>query len=98
MLENEGATAAQQKKKATLTRLGVILIILSCILYAAILLVPLSSFSTGTKVAITGGLVIAGEATFWIGGIILGKEAVTRYRKNLNPMNWFKSGKQKEDE
>ncbi|WP_316571519.1 transporter suffix domain-containing protein [Neobacillus sp. YIM B06451] len=97
MLENEGATAAQQKRKATLTRLGVVLIIVSCIFYAAILLVPLSSFSTGTKVAVTGGLVIAGEATFWIGGIILGKEAVTRYRKSLNPMNWFKSGVQKKD-
>ncbi|WP_059173563.1 transporter suffix domain-containing protein [Bacillus sp. FJAT-27445] len=94
MPENDGALAAQQKKKATLTRIGIVLIILSCVFYAAILFVPLTSLSTGTKVAITGGLVLVGEATFWIGGIILGKEAVTRYRKNMNPMNWFKGGKQ----
>lgn len=94
MQENRDLTPVQQKKKSKLTIIGAALIILSCVLYGAILLVPLSSFSTGAKVTITAGLVIAGEATFWIGGIILGKEAVTRYRKNLNPMNWFKSKKQ----
>ncbi|CEG28456.1 transporter suffix domain-containing protein [Bacillus sp. B-jedd] len=94
MQENGDLTPVQQKNKSKMTMIGVALIILSCLFYAAILLVPLSSFSTGTKVTITAGLVIAGEATFWIGGIILGKEAVTRYRKNLNPMNWFKGKKQ----
>ncbi|RHW42677.1 hypothetical protein D1B31_03545 [Neobacillus notoginsengisoli] len=93
MQENGDIIASHQKKKARLTVIGAALIILSCILYGAILLVPLTSFSTGTKVAITAGLVISGEATFWIGGIILGKEAVTRYRKNLNPLNWFKGRK-----
>ncbi|OCA87636.1 hypothetical protein A8F94_07195 [Bacillus sp. FJAT-27225] len=93
MEENHQSAAVPKQKSKTLIRIGVGLIIVSCIFYLAILLVPMTDFSTGSKVAITGGLVVAGEAAFWIGGIIVGKEAVTHYRKNLNPTNWFKRKK-----
>ncbi|WP_052342711.1 transporter suffix domain-containing protein [Bacillus sp. EB01] len=93
MEENLDTTASPKTKSKTLIRIGAALIIVSCIFYLAILLVPMTDFSTGTKVAITGGLVVAGEATFWIGGIIIGKEALTRYRKNLNPLSWLKREK-----
>ena len=92
-MEEHQADIAPKKKSRTLIRFGIGLIVVSCFLYAAILLVPLTDFSTGTKVAITGGLVVGGEVTFWVGGIIVGKEAVSRYRKNLHPKNWLRGGK-----
>lgn len=73
-----------------LRRLGIFLVILSCIFYGALLLVPFVPYSPGTKVIISSALVIMGEASFWIGGIILGREFVLKYRKYLNPFNWFK--------
>jgi hypothetical protein len=30
------------------------------------------------------------EVAFWSGGILVGKELFTRYKKKLNPLNWFR--------
>lgn len=73
-----------------LKKLGVTLIILSCVFYCSLLLVPFTPYSFGTKAIISSILVVSGEASFWIGGFILGKEIVQKYRKYLNPFNWFK--------
>ncbi|MDE3837794.1 hypothetical protein C0966_00020 [Bacillus methanolicus] len=80
-------------KRSTLRKVGIGLIIMSFVLYGALLLVPLIPFSTGTKVIISSVLVLSGEITFWVGGIILGKEVVTKYRKYFNPLNWFRKNK-----
>ncbi len=60
--------------------LGVALIALSFILYGGLFLVPFVPPSVGNKVILSALLVISGEASFWIGAIILGKEAVSKYR------------------
>ncbi len=60
--------------------LGLALVALSFVLYGGLLLVPLTPFSAGNKIVISSLLVISGEASFWIGVIILGKEAVSKYR------------------
>ena len=71
-------------------KLGIVLIVLSFILYGFILLVPFISYSTGIKVTISSILAILGEISFWVGGIILGKEVIARYKNYLNPFSWFK--------
>lgn len=76
-------------------RWGFGLIIASCILYGLLLVVPLLNVSIGTKTITATVLVISGEVSFWVGGIIVGKEVVKKYRRQLNPMNWF--GKKKDD-
>jgi hypothetical protein len=66
-----------------------ILFVLSFVLYALILTVPLLSTSLETKTLITTALVVLGEIFFWTGGLILGKEVVRKYRRFFNPKNWF---------
>lgn len=76
--------------KSLLRKIGFALIILSCVLYGGLFVVPFISCSVATKAIISTSFVISGEASFWIGGIILGKELVSKYRHFFNPMNWFK--------
>jgi hypothetical protein len=71
-------------------RLGFGLIILSCLLYGSLILVPSTSLSTEGKVALSSFLVISGEASFWIGGLILGREAIARCRGALDPRRWLR--------
>jgi hypothetical protein len=70
-------------------RLGFFLVILSCLLYGCLLLVPMTPFSAKGKVALSSMLVISGEASFWIGGLILGREAIGRWRGRLDPRRWI---------
>lgn len=76
--------------KPVLKKVGITLVVLSCILYSAILLVPFTPYTLGTKTIITTILIVLGEASFWLGGFILGREIIMKYRKYLNPLNWFK--------
>jgi NADP-dependent 3-hydroxy acid dehydrogenase YdfG len=69
--------------------LGIGLVILSTLLYGGLIALPFFSIPTTTKLAATPLLIFFGEATFWVGGALLGKEIVTRYKQYLNPCNWF---------
>ena len=69
--------------------IGISLIVLSAMLYAAILLLPLLPFSGKERLAAVPVLVILGEVAFWGGGALLGAEVVARYRRWLNPRYWF---------
>lgn len=71
-------------------RLAIGLVALSFVLYGLILLVPFLPFTLPVKAGITTGLVISGEASFWVGGLLLGKEVLGRIRQWLNPANWFR--------
>ncbi|HPJ30585.1 MAG TPA: transporter suffix domain-containing protein [Methanothrix sp.] len=73
-------------------RLGFGLVALSCLLYGSLLLVPTTTLSTEGKVALSSLLVISGEASFWIGGLILGREAIRRWRGSLDPRRWRRGG------
>lgn len=64
-----------------LKKIGFTLIVASFVLYGLILFVPSLPFSISVKGAITGGLIVFGEVTFWVGGLILGKEVVQKYRR-----------------
>jgi len=50
----------------------------------------MTPFSTEGKVALSSLLVISGEASFWIGGLILGRKAIARYRGALDPRRWLR--------
>lgn len=84
-LKNEDSAGRPLIKK-----IGLFLVILSCVLYGGLLLVPFVPYTTGTKAVISSALVISGEASFWLGALILGKEFVTKYRRYFNPLKWFK--------
>jgi hypothetical protein len=61
--------------------LGIALVILSFAFYGCLLLVPLTSISAERKIALSTLLVILGEGSFWLAVIILGREAIAKYRK-----------------
>ena len=69
--------------------LGFVLIGLSLLLYGSLLLVPFTPLPIESKAAASAALVIAGEVAFWVGGLLLGKELVSKYRQRLNPARWL---------
>ena len=87
----QGAEANRKAGSASWKRrLGFLLIILSSLLYGCLLLVPMTPFSAKGKVALSSLLVVSGEASFWIGGLILGREAIGRWRGALDPRRWIR--------
>ena len=60
--------------------LGIALVVASFAFYGCLLLVPLTSFSTERKIALSTVLVILGEGSFWLAIIILGREEIAKYR------------------
>jgi hypothetical protein len=62
-------------------RLGVALLILSFVFYGFLLLVPFIPFSSESKIAFSAGVVILAESSFWLSVILLGREAIAKYRR-----------------
>ena len=87
--ESTESTPHSTSKRSWSVRLGVSLVVASFVLYGGFVLVPFSDVALESKIVVSTTLVVLGEASFWIGGAILGKEFVVRYRKWLNPCNWF---------
>ncbi|MGX9136398.1 transporter suffix domain-containing protein [Rummeliibacillus sp. JY-2-4R] len=69
-------------------KLGWLFIIISCLCYLLILIIPFLPFSIGLKTAsITASIVLA-EIFFWVGAIFVGKEVIRKFRSYLKPQNW----------
>jgi hypothetical protein len=64
------------------------LVVLSFAFYGAIMLVPFTPFSASGKLQLSAGLIIMGEASFWIAVLILGKEMVSRLC-HIDLRNWL---------
>jgi hypothetical protein len=60
--------------------LGPAMVILSFLFYSILMLVPFTTLSTENKILSSFVLVFLGEASFWIAVLILGRQAVSRYR------------------
>lgn len=77
-------------KKKKYIKLGIFLMIFSGVFFAATLLIPLSNLPAKTKIIGSTASLVLMEIIFWSGGLLVGKELFTRYKKQLNPVNWFK--------
>jgi hypothetical protein len=71
-------------------KIGLVLLALSCLLYAAIFAVPFLGGAIGEKAAIAGGLALTGEGAFWLGAVLAGRDVMRRYRSRLSPRTWFR--------
>ncbi|HZG86822.1 transporter suffix domain-containing protein [Paenibacillus sp.] len=71
-------------------RIGIFCIVLSFALYALLLAVPFLPAGSSGKAGAAAALVIAGEVAFWIGGLLLGREVIKKYRRFLSPAAWAK--------
>ena len=66
-------------------------LVVPTLLWAAVpVVVPFLPLTMGQKVWVSGGLVVAAEAVFWVSALLLGREAVRRYRRLLDPRAWFR--------
>ncbi len=65
-------------------KLGLGLIIVSFVPWVAILFVPSLALSLAQKAALVPILAIIAEVIFWLGVLIIGKEAAQKYRQYLN--------------
>ena len=77
---------------------GIVLIIISSVVYLLLLVIPFLKIETSAKLTLVPVIIIVGEVTFWAGTFFLGKELIKRYRSYLNPLKWFrkKSGSHKD--
>lgn len=70
-------------------KLGLFLVILSCLLFLTLPLIPFLNMDGKAKITVSTIVFIIAEITFWTGGILLGKELFTKYKSYLDPRNWF---------
>ena len=68
--------------------LGLILIAVSFLVYGGLLGLPFLPLAGLTKLALAPVLVVVGEATFWVGGALVGREVVARYRQVFSLGYW----------
>jgi len=68
-------------------------IVVPTLVYLAIPVVPFLPLTTGQKVWVASGLVVVAETVFLLSALVLGREAVRRYRRYLDPRRWFGKGR-----
>lgn len=72
------------------TKTGVILILISIVLFLVLPLIPLLSIDGDIKLTIGTIVFILAEVLFYTGGFLVGKELFHKYKNYMNPKNWFK--------
>lgn len=77
-------------KKNFKIRLGIFLMVFAGFFFALTILIPLTDLPAKTKVIGATVSFILMEVVFWVGGLLVGKELFVRYKKQLNPVNWFR--------
>ena len=85
------------KKKNWITKTGILLIILCIPFFLFIPIIPFLEMDAETKITISTISLIIGEVMFWVGGILVGKELLIKYKSYFNPKNWFKKGDQNKE-
>jgi len=88
---------SSMKKKNRTIRAGIILIIACIPFFLAIPVFPFLELETKTKITLSTASLVVGEVLFWAGGILVGKELLTKYKSSLNPRNWFRSTSDKKE-
>jgi hypothetical protein len=71
-------------------KIGLVLIVASCLLWIAILFAPILPVSIAEKAVIITSLILVSEVMFWLGILLAGKQLAHRYRSQLNPIEWWR--------
>lgn len=70
-------------------KLGIFLMVFSGVFFAATIVIPFLKLPPQTKIIASTTSLILMEVIFWLGGLLVGKELLSKYKKQLNPRNWF---------
>ena len=87
--ERRSATFEAPRRFGWAQALGVALFAVSVALFVAVPVVLLLPLSTGWKVGAIAILLVAEEVIFWAAALLLGREAVRRYRRFFDPRYWL---------
>lgn len=80
----------RMKNKNWKIKLGIAFII-ACIPFFLVLpLIPFLEIENNVKITLSTVFLVIGEVLFWAGGLLVGKELLTKYKSYLHPKNWFK--------
>ena len=71
-------------------KLGVVLIVISFILWVFILGAPWLPMSTTLKASMVAIFIILGEIFFWGGTVLVGKDMIKKYKQYLNLITWLR--------
>ncbi|HEX3021937.1 MAG TPA: transporter suffix domain-containing protein, partial [Lachnospiraceae bacterium] len=82
--KNEGGEKTKKRRK-----LAIIAVILSFLLYALLPVVGFIPISIKIKTVLIPSMMVISEILFWVGGAILGKDVISKYKRFFNPCNWF---------
>ncbi|MFC0298486.1 transporter suffix domain-containing protein [Geobacillus jurassicus] len=69
-------------------RIGIVLIIASFVVWLIPPIAPFLPFSAAVKALIVTVVIVAAEIMFWIGALLVGKEAAAKLKRHWNPKNW----------
>lgn len=84
-------------KKNWKLKLGIFLMIVSIPFFLVLVAIPFMNIENKTKITLSTISLVLGEVLFWGGGLLVGKELFSKYKKYFNPKNWFKKTATKED-
>ncbi len=87
--EKRPATPAPRRSYRVRVAVGAALVLLSGLLYLAVLVVPFLPLSTGQKLGVAAALVVLAEVAFLVAALVLGREVVRHYRHFFDPRGWF---------
>jgi len=79
-------------------KLGIVIMIVSVILFLSLPVIPFLPTDSKTKITISTVVFIIAEVTFYGGGFLVGKELFSKYKSYLNPKYWFKKKKEEKEE
>jgi len=82
------------EKKNWKFRLGIVLIIISVVIFFTLFAMPFIHMETKLKIAISTALIISGEILFWAGTILLGKELWNKYKSYIKSGEWLNKKKE----
>lgn len=95
-VERDKIPQEKQRKKFTY-KLGIGLLICYPFIWLVPVIAPFTSLSVEMKAAVVAGAIAFAEVVFVVGVVFVGKEVVKKYRKRLNPRNWFKRRQEEKD-
>ncbi len=69
-------------------RLGLILIAIAVLIFLMLFALPFLSISLKLKLTLTPVFLVAGEVTFWLGILLVGKDVYLKFKEKLTSTDW----------
>jgi hypothetical protein len=82
------------EKKNWKFKLGIVLLIISVVIFLTLFAMPFVAMETKLKIAISTALIISGEIMFWGGTILVGKEMWNKYKSYIKSGEWLNKKKE----